>query len=72
VRSTGDSLRNPEIVEATYMEIAITLFDGKNRADRRLPRLKEPLFNYLNDPARRPVASIRKISRLGSYDTQTR
>ena len=43
------------------MELAIPLFDDKNREDRRLPRRKEPLFDYLNDSARRPVASIRKI-----------
>jgi hypothetical protein len=40
------------------MEIAITLFDERNRTDRRLPRRNEPLFDYLNDSARRPVVSL--------------
>ena len=43
------------------MEVAITLFDDKSRADRRPSRRNEPIFDYLNDSARRPVASIREI-----------
>jgi hypothetical protein len=43
------------------METGIMLFDDKQPGDRGLPRRKQPAFDYLNDSARRPAASIREL-----------